>query len=96
MSLLLKQQSFIQSQCDLSGDIDRSFLDAFCESNGFAGWFETSAKENKNINEATKALVSSILEHRDIFEKKAEPRKDTFRPSHSDSSSKSGWCCNSF
>lgn len=87
------------AQCDLSGDVDRAFLDAFCETNGFAGWFETSAKENKHIDDAAKALVNSILEHKDIFERKADVgKRDTFRPSHADarSASQSGWCCNSF
>ncbi|TYZ58527.1 hypothetical protein PybrP1_001016 [[Pythium] brassicae (nom. inval.)] len=88
------------NKCDLSGDIDRNFLDAFCETNGFAGWFETSAKENKHIDDAAKALVNSILEHKDIFERKADvsKRNDTFRPSHADtrSSSQGNWCCSSF
>lgn len=87
------------NQCDLSGDVDRNFLDAFCETNGFAGWFETSAKENKHIDDASKALVNSILEHQDIFERKSDvsKRNDTFRPSHTDTrDSQSSWCCSSF
>lgn len=88
-------------QCDLGGEVDREFLDAFCETNGFAGWFDTSAKENKHINEAASALVTAIFEHQDIFERKSEAKKraDTFRPSHSDpraGSPQSSWCCNSF
>ena len=31
--------------------------------NGFAGWFETSAKENTNIHEAVRFLVEKILEN---------------------------------
>ncbi|GAB9470719.1 hypothetical protein Gpo141_00007957 [Globisporangium polare] len=87
------------NKCDLSGDVDRNFLDAFCETNGFAGWFETSAKENKHIDDASKALVNSILEHQDIFERKSDvsKRNDTFRPSHTDTrDSQSSWCCSSF
>lgn len=79
--------------------MDRNFLDAFCETNGFAGWFETSAKENKHIDDASKALVNSILEHQDIFERKSDvsKRNDTFRPSHADTrNSQSSWCCSSF
>lgn len=30
---------------------------------GFAGWFETSAKENLNINLATETLVNKIIEN---------------------------------
>jgi len=36
-------------------------MDEFCQKNGFAGWFETSAKDNVNIEESAKALVSKIL-----------------------------------
>lgn len=32
----------------------------YCKTNGFAGWFETSAKENTNIEESAKALVSKV------------------------------------
>ncbi|KAJ0404730.1 hypothetical protein ATCC90586_008350 [Pythium insidiosum] len=67
--------------------------------NGFAGWFETSAKENKNIDEASKALVSAVLQHQDIFERKGDPRRgDVIRPSHHENTSNanSSWCCSSF
>ncbi|XP_037543244.1 ras-related protein Rab-38 [Nematolebias whitei] len=36
-------------------------LDFFCRENGFVGWFETSAKENRNIEEAARCLVEHIL-----------------------------------
>ncbi|CAG9799594.1 unnamed protein product [Chironomus riparius] len=36
-------------------------MDEYCKENGFTGWFETSAKENTNIDESAKALVSKIL-----------------------------------
>uniref|UniRef100_A0A2P2IC37 Ras-related protein Rab n=2 Tax=Hirondellea gigas TaxID=1518452 RepID=A0A2P2IC37_9CRUS len=36
-------------------------MDDYCREGGYAGWFETSAKENINIDEATKFLVSQIL-----------------------------------
>ncbi|KAI4878751.1 hypothetical protein NFI96_028758, partial [Prochilodus magdalenae] len=38
-------------------------LDAFCKDNGFVGWFETSAKENTNIDAAARCLVQHILVH---------------------------------
>ncbi|CAG8519942.1 4259_t:CDS:2, partial [Ambispora leptoticha] len=34
----------------------------YCEENGFVRWFETSAKENHNVDEAARYLVSKILE----------------------------------
>jgi len=40
-----------------------SQMEKYCEENGFSGWFETSAKENQNIEKAFKFLVSKILEN---------------------------------
>lgn len=36
-------------------------MDEYCAKNGFAGWFETSAKDNVNIEESAKALVSKVF-----------------------------------
>ncbi|KAJ0003969.1 hypothetical protein NQD34_010183 [Periophthalmus magnuspinnatus] len=36
-------------------------LDTFCKENGFVAWFETSAKENTNIEEAANCLVEHIM-----------------------------------
>jgi hypothetical protein len=84
-------------------DIDHALLDGFCETHGFVGWFATSAKENKNIEEANKALVAAVLKHPDIFTKKAEPRRNTVRPtaasfsaSRRNENGSSSWCCSSF
>ncbi|KAM3586322.1 hypothetical protein VKS41_002845 [Umbelopsis sp. WA50703] len=41
--------------------VNASEMDAFCNENGFVKWFETSAKDNTNIDEAARHLVSSIL-----------------------------------
>ncbi|RHZ12170.1 hypothetical protein DYB26_004057 [Aphanomyces astaci] len=89
------------NKADLAGEVDHEFMNDFCETNGFAGWFATSAKDNKNIDEANKALVAAVLQHRDIFEKKVDPRKDVFRATAADSASKQGnarssYCCSSF
>ncbi|XP_029179839.1 ras-related protein Rab-38-like [Acropora muricata] len=40
-----------------------SQMDEYCSDRGFLGWFETSAKEDINISEAAKYLVSKILEN---------------------------------
>ena len=52
--------------------------------------FDTSAKLNTNIDKAARFLVSAILSHTDIFQKKAETSSDTFRPTQSD---KKKPCC---
>lgn len=33
----------------------------YCEENGFTAWFETSAKDNINIDEAAKVLVEKVI-----------------------------------
>ncbi|CAI5740281.1 unnamed protein product [Hyaloperonospora brassicae] len=89
------------NKCDLKEEVDREFLDEFCATNNFTGWFDTSAKENVHIDEAAKALVVGVLEHPDIFERKSEAKKhhEAFRPTSAanrGNTDRSGWCCNSF
>lgn len=38
-------------------------MDQYCDEKGFVGWFETSAKENLNINQAAEFLVQRIIEN---------------------------------
>ena len=69
------------NKCDLDeAEIDKSQLDKFCNQKGFAGWFDTSAKLNINIEKAARFLVERILEHQDIFQKKkvaqVSPRRE--------------------
>jgi GTPase SAR1 family protein len=54
---------FFFSQCDLMpGAINVAQLDAYCRENGFVRWFETSAKDGTNIDDAVIFLVQKILE----------------------------------
>lgn len=39
-------------------------MDEYVKNNGFTGWFETSAKENTNIEEAAKTLVSKVRQRK--------------------------------
>ncbi|CAJ1074464.1 ras-related protein Rab-32 [Xyrichtys novacula] len=53
----------LANKCDMTGR-DRdvvSSLDDFCTDNCFVGWFETSAKENINIDEAGAFLVKQMM-----------------------------------
>jgi Ras-related protein Rab-32 len=36
-------------------------MNEFCQQQGFSAWFETSAKENINIDEAANFLVSKVF-----------------------------------
>lgn len=53
----------LANKCDQKRDGNQtpSQLDQFCKDHGFTGWFETSAKDNINIDEATRFLVENIL-----------------------------------
>eukprot|EP00179_Madagascaria_erythrocladioides_P021238 CAMPEP_0198334968 /NCGR_PEP_ID=MMETSP1450-20131203/19974_1 /TAXON_ID=753684 ORGANISM="Madagascaria erythrocladiodes, Strain CCMP3234" /NCGR_SAMPLE_ID=MMETSP1450 /ASSEMBLY_ACC=CAM_ASM_001115 /LENGTH=219 /DNA_ID=CAMNT_0044039589 /DNA_START=158 /DNA_END=817 /DNA_ORIENTATION=+ len=56
----------LANKCDLPDASDflknKSQMDQYCVDNGFIGWFETSAKDNINIDKAAKFLVQAILE----------------------------------
>eukprot|EP00906_Rhabdomonas_costata_P007876 RCo011256 len=54
----------LSNKCDLPNRVQRSQaeMDKFCKDHGFVAWFETSAKENKHIEEACGFLIQKILE----------------------------------
>ncbi|XP_066507622.1 ras-related protein Rab-38b [Hoplias malabaricus] len=54
----------LANKCDQSREVVTNNglkLEQFCQENGIAGWFETSAKDNININEAANFLVKHII-----------------------------------
>lgn len=58
----------LANKCDLSREAfcrTPQEMDAYCQEHGFIGWYETSAKDNKGIDVAARALVGYILEHDD-------------------------------
>jgi Ras-related protein Rab-32 len=73
-------------------EVDKGQLDKFCEEKNFVGWFDTSAKQNINIDKAAKFLVEKILEHKDIFQKK-KAAQDTFQPGVGNKGAKASGCC---
>lgn len=46
-----------------------SKMEEYCKEKGFVGWFETSAKENINIDDAARLLVSQILQNDTLMNK---------------------------
>ncbi|XP_030053894.1 ras-related protein Rab-32 isoform X2 [Microcaecilia unicolor] len=60
----------LANKCDQNKETSRqthSHLDQFCKESGFVGWFETSAKDNINIDEAARSLVEHILSNYKSF-----------------------------
>ncbi|TRY99198.1 hypothetical protein DNTS_001995 [Danionella cerebrum] len=53
----------LANKCDQKkdGSNNSSLMDNFCKEAGFLRWFETSAKENINVDEAARFLVENIL-----------------------------------
>ncbi|XP_023692320.1 ras-related protein Rab-32a [Paramormyrops kingsleyae] len=53
----------LANKCDQkdASSTSPSALDGFCKEAGFLGWFETSAKDNINVDEAARFLVENIL-----------------------------------
>ncbi|CAB3997991.1 ras-related Rab-38-like [Paramuricea clavata] len=75
-------------------------MNEFCAEKGFAGWFETSAKENIGIDEAAAFLVNKILdnESKTPIELSAShpPNNGVIRPGqrqHTTGQRKSEGCC---
>lgn len=62
----------VGNKCDIeTASVDKESLDAFCEENGFIGWYDTSAKMDINVESAVRTLVRNILSHKDAFEAQA-------------------------
>ncbi|NXD71706.1 RAB32 protein, partial [Eolophus roseicapillus] len=59
----------LANKCDQKKDSSQnpSQMDQFCREGGFVGWFETSAKDNINIDEAARFLVENILTNYKTF-----------------------------
>lgn len=57
----------LANKCDepKSGSLgEESYLDRFCEENGFIGWFYTSPKDNINIEESAQFLIKKIISNK--------------------------------
>ncbi|KCV68111.1 Ras-like protein Rab-32A [Fonticula alba] len=84
----------LANKCDLSKDglvRNAAQMDKYCEEKGFIGWFETSAKENVNIDKACRALVAKILEN-DVSNNKRDA-KATVVVDVKESPAESSGCC---
>ncbi|XP_029449899.1 ras-related protein Rab-32 [Rhinatrema bivittatum] len=60
----------LANKCDQMKEMSSqnfSHLDQFCKESGFVGWFETSAKDNINIDDAARSLIENILSNYKTF-----------------------------
>jgi Ras-related protein Rab-32 len=61
---LVQKRGFFLLQCDMAKEglvNNAQQMDEFCRDKGFAKWFETSAKENINIDQSTRYLISEVI-----------------------------------
>eukprot|EP01136_Pigoraptor_vietnamica_P025484 Opistho-1_new@79559 len=85
----------LANKCDLAkeGMVKNSAqMDRFCEERGFVGWFETSAKENINIDKACKFLVQKILEN-DRSNNSQNGQSDSGKIDLNDNQAPKSGCC---
>ncbi|XP_029155864.1 LOW QUALITY PROTEIN: uncharacterized protein LOC114928733 [Nylanderia fulva] len=71
-------------------------MDEYCKEKNFSGWFETSAKENVNIEEAARFLVNKILQNDQVMRgngSQGPPDGERFALSQSPTSSKKSCGC---
>ena len=70
---------FLTSQCHLASEGflgNMSQLDDYCKEKGFAGWFETSAKENIGIDEAARCLVAKVSREKEREREEGRKERD--------------------
>ncbi|XP_061817640.1 ras-related protein Rab-38-like [Nerophis lumbriciformis] len=68
----------LANKCDQGRQMGGVKMEQFCRDHGFAGWFQTSAKDNVNINEAAIFLVKHIMASEHNVARTAAP--DTVTP----------------
>ena len=70
-------------------------MNEFCQDKGFIGWFETSAKDDINVEQAAKFLVSKILEKEDALKQEEEKQTtDKLELGQENIQPKKSRCCN--
>jgi len=65
----------LANKIDLAEEpLDKEMMEKFCRDNKFIGWFETSAKDNINIDQAGNYLVEHILKNDPKAQKQPETK----------------------
>ncbi|CAH1377791.1 hypothetical protein MTP99_019203 [Tenebrio molitor] len=68
-------------------------MDEYCKENGFTAWFETSAKDNINIDEAARALVNKILENDTLLNVESAKDQEKFSITKEANAQRNGKLC---
>ncbi|KAI8067657.1 P-loop containing nucleoside triphosphate hydrolase protein [Gilbertella persicaria] len=68
-------------------------LDQFCQDHGFIQWFETSAKDNSQIEEAARYLVSAILKLEEEHAESIVHEQNTVRLEQQQQQQQNNGCC---
>ncbi|UJR24845.1 hypothetical protein I4U23_006214 [Adineta vaga] len=87
----------LANKCDLVKDDladNAQQMNEYCEEKGFAKWFETSAKDNINIDNAIRFLIDEIMKHIDVIQSSNASKDDIVVPDDQDiKPSSSKGCC---
>ncbi|KAL6057185.1 Ras-related protein Rab-7L1 isoform [Balamuthia mandrillaris] len=88
----------LANKCDLGGEINAQQMDKFCKENDFIGWFETSAKDNINIEPAMNFMVDSIMRYlppnsKNFVDSSEESDSDIVSLDESDDPPRNSRCC---
>lgn len=86
----------LANKCDLAKEgfvKTANEMDKYVKDNGFLNWFETSAKDNINIDKAAKCLVQHILEHDDRRKDKENPNIVKIDDTTNKGASSDSKCC---
>jgi len=86
----------LANKCDMAGlSRNSEELTRYCQENGFATWFETSAKNGTNVDEAVNFLSLRMLDNHSQENSGGGEEDDLVRPGLADPAAKKsdGGCC---
>ncbi|CAF1150226.1 unnamed protein product [Adineta ricciae] len=87
----------LANKCDLVKDDladNAQQMNEYCQEKGFVKWFETSAKDNINIENSIKFLIDEIMKHIEVIQSANASKEDIVNPEdQSPPSTGSKSCC---
>ncbi|CAF1020167.1 unnamed protein product [Didymodactylos carnosus] len=86
----------LANKCDLAKEglvNNTTQMDEFCREKGFCKWFETSAKENVNIEAAANYLLGEIMKHTEQIQQKPQRSSDAITVDQEPKTNSKKGCC---